>query len=99
MDRKTVIVIAVIIAAAFASLFFLPKQKRTEQNSGLSEIRLDYANWSPIGLVLRQQGFLEEELKKDNIRVRWVFSQGSNKSMEFLRSAVWTSVRRRALRL
>lgn len=86
MNGKTVIVIAVIIGAAFAGLFFLPKQKRTAQNNGLSEIRLDYANWSPIGLVLRQQGFLEEELKKDNIRVRWVFSQGSNKSMEFLRS-------------
>ena len=50
-------------------------------------IRLDYANWSPIGLVLRSQGFLEQELAEDGVAVEWVFSQGSNKSMEFLRSA------------
>lgn len=86
MNKKTVIVIAVIIAAAFAGLFLLPKQKKTDRNGGISEIRLDYANWSPIGLVLRQQGFLDEDLKKDGIKVHWVFSQGSNKSMEFLRS-------------
>ena len=49
-------------------------------------IRLDYANWSPIGLVLRSQGFLEQEFAGDGVAVEWVFSQGSNKSMEFLRS-------------
>ena len=50
-------------------------------------IRLDYANWSPISLVLRSQGFLEQEFAADGVQVEWVFSQGSNKSMEFLRSA------------
>lgn len=49
-------------------------------------IRLDYANWSPIGLVLRSQGFVEQEFAADGVAVEWVFSQGSNKSMEFLRS-------------
>lgn len=86
MNKKLVIGIVIIAAVLLAALLFLPKQEKAKPNGGLSEIRLDYANWSPIGLVLRQQGFLEEDLKKDNIRVRWVFSQGSNKSMEFLRS-------------
>lgn len=50
------------------------------------EIRLDYAYWSPVGLVLRNQGFLEEDLAKDNVKVTWIFSLGSNKSMEYLMS-------------
>ncbi len=52
----------------------------------LKELRLDYANWSPLSLVLRQQKFLEEEFAKDKTEIVWTFSQGSNKSMEFLRS-------------
>ena len=50
------------------------------------EVRLDYAYWSPVGLVLRNRGFLEEDLAKDNVRVSWIFSLGSNKSMEYLMS-------------
>ena len=50
------------------------------------DIRLDYANWSPLSLVLRNQRFLEDEFKKDNVTITWAFSQGSNKSMEFLLS-------------
>ena len=50
------------------------------------EIRLDYANWSPIGLVLRNQRYLEDDFRDEGIKVTWVFSQGSNKSMEYLLS-------------
>lgn len=53
----------------------------------LDELRLDYANWSPISLVLRQQKFVEDEFKADGTKVTWIFSQGSNKSMEYLRSS------------
>lgn len=48
------------------------------------EIRVDYAYYSPTSLVLKEKGWLEEALKKDGIRVRWVLSLGSNKALEFL---------------
>jgi sulfonate transport system substrate-binding protein len=47
-------------------------------------IRIDYAYYNPVSLVLKQKGWLEESLKKDNIKVEWVLSQGSNKALEFL---------------
>ena len=48
------------------------------------EIRIDYATYNPVGLLLKDKGFLEKELAKDGIGVRWVQTLGSNKALEFL---------------
>ncbi len=48
------------------------------------EIRIDYATYNPVGLVLKEKGFLEKALASDGISVRWVLSAGSNKALEFL---------------
>ena len=50
-------------------------------------IRLDYATYSPLSLLLKDKGFLEEDLKRDGIAVEWVKSIGSNKALEFLSSS------------
>lgn len=50
------------------------------------EIRVDYAYYSPPSLVLKKFGWLEEEFKADNIPIRWIFSQGSNRSLELINS-------------
>lgn len=49
-------------------------------------IRIDYAYYNPVSLVLKNKGWLEEDLSKDKIKVEWVLSQGSNKALEFLNS-------------
>lgn len=49
-------------------------------------IRLDYAYYNPVSLVLREKGWLEQDLKPEQIKVEWVLSQGSNKALEFLNS-------------
>lgn len=49
-------------------------------------IRLDYAYYNPVSLVLRDKGWLEEDLSKDNITVEWTLSQGSNRALELLNS-------------
>jgi len=49
-----------------------------------SEIRIDWATYNPVSLVLKEQGLLEQEFAKDKIGVRWVQSLGSNKALEFL---------------
>jgi sulfonate transport system substrate-binding protein len=51
-----------------------------------SEIRLDYATYNPSSLILKSKGWLEQDLARDGIAVRWVFSQGSNKANELLAS-------------
>ena len=49
-----------------------------------SEIRIDWATYNPVSLVLKQHGLLEKEFEKDSIGVRWVQTLGSNKALEFL---------------
>ncbi|MGO1543335.1 MAG: aliphatic sulfonate ABC transporter substrate-binding protein [Gulosibacter sp.] len=56
-------------------------------NSGqLTELNIDYATYSVLSLVIKDQGWLEEELAAENVEVNWVFSSGSNKANEYLRS-------------
>src|ERR1700742_2965635 len=50
----------------------------------LKEIRIDWATYNPVSLVLKQQGLLEKEFAKDGISIVWVQSAGSNKALEFL---------------
>jgi sulfonate transport system substrate-binding protein len=49
-----------------------------------SEIRIDWATYNPVSMVLKDKGLLETEFAKDGIGVRWVQSLGSNKALEFL---------------
>ena len=50
----------------------------------VKEIKIDFATYNPVSLVLKDKGFLEKALEKDGIKVRWVQSLGSNKALEFL---------------
>ena len=54
-----------------------------DQPSGV-QVRLDYAYYNPESLVIKEQGWLEQELGPGS--VEWVLSQGSNKANENLRA-------------
>lgn len=69
----------VALAALFAA--WLPT---AVQAAPPKEVRLDYAYYAPTSLVLKQQGLLEKALEPQGISVKWVFSQGSNRSLEYL---------------
>ncbi|WP_427930190.1 aliphatic sulfonate ABC transporter substrate-binding protein [Acinetobacter sp.] len=47
-------------------------------------LKLDYAYYAPTSLVVKKQKLLEKALPKTQIK--WVFSQGSNRSLEYLNS-------------
>ena len=49
-----------------------------------TEIRIDWATYNPVSMVLKDQGLLEKEFAKDGIGIVWVQSFGSNKALEFL---------------
>ena len=59
---------------------------RAAEAAKLDTLRLDYAYYNPVSLVLRDQGLLEKEFAADGTRVEWVLSLGSNKALEFLRA-------------
>lgn len=46
-------------------------------------LRIDYATYNPLSLIIKDQGWLEEELDGE---VEWVFSAGSNRANENLRA-------------
>jgi sulfonate transport system substrate-binding protein len=50
----------------------------------LKEVRVDWATYNPVSLILKQKGMLEKEFGKDGIRIVWVQSAGSNKALEYL---------------
>lgn len=84
-----------LIASALAGAFALSAcgaQTTTPQNvvpaaaAKPAEIRLDYATYNPSSLVLKEFGWLEEDLAKDGVAVRWLFSAGSNKANELVSS-------------
>lgn len=52
-----------------------------------ARIALDYAYYNPVGLVLKEKGWLEQAFAKDGIDIRWTLSQGSNRSLEYLRGS------------
>src|SRR6185369_6670521 len=69
------------ILAALALVWLLPGAKAADR---LTEIRIDWATYNPVSMVLKQRGLLEEEFAKDGISIVWVQSAGSNKALEFL---------------
>lgn len=48
------------------------------------EVRIDWATYNPVSMLLKDKGFLEKEFAKDGIAIRWVQTLGSNKALEFL---------------
>jgi sulfonate transport system substrate-binding protein len=69
-------------AAVIAVLAMTPAAAPAAET--VSEIRIDWATYNPVSLILKQKGMLEKEFAKDGIRIIWVQSAGSNKALEFL---------------
>jgi sulfonate transport system substrate-binding protein len=71
-------------SAAGAGLIPLGLPRLARAADKPSEIRIDWATYNPVSMVLKQNGLLEKEFAKDGIGVRWVQTLGSNKALEFL---------------
>jgi sulfonate transport system substrate-binding protein len=70
-----------LIASAFLA-GLLPTALLAADNP--KEIRIDWATYNPVSMVLKEKGLLEKEFAKDGISIRWVQTLGSNKALEFL---------------
>ena len=72
------------VRAGVAALAVLALSGVARAADKVEELRIDYAYYNPLSLVLKEKGILEQDLAKDGIKVRWVLSLGSNKALEFL---------------
>jgi sulfonate transport system substrate-binding protein len=68
---------------AFALFLWVAKGRAEDR---VDIIKLDWAYYNPVSLVLKEKGLPEEEFKKDGIKIEWTQSLGSNKALELLRS-------------
>jgi sulfonate transport system substrate-binding protein len=79
LSRRT---FTTLVSAAAFGLFATAAQAQT-----VKEIRLDFATYNPVSLLLKERGLLEKEFAADGISIRWVQSLGSNKALEFLNAS------------
>lgn len=69
--------------AALGALTALPFSLSAAR-AEVKTVTLDYATYNPVGLILKEKGFVEEILAPQGVSVNWVQSLGSNKALEFL---------------
>ncbi len=72
------LILASLGAAVFAALTSPAHAQK------LNELRIDWATYNPVSIIIKNQGLLEKEFEKDGTRIRWVQTLGSNKALEFL---------------
>ena len=75
-SRRSLFTVALLAGLLPASALFAADKPK--------EIRLDWATYNPVSMVLKDKGWLEKEFAKENISIRWVQTLGSNKALEFL---------------
>ncbi|MCA3564121.1 MAG: aliphatic sulfonate ABC transporter substrate-binding protein [Methylocystis sp.] len=79
LSRRTFSTLALTTALAFSA--------GVAHAQAVKEIRLDFATYNPVSLLLKERGLLEKEFAADGISIRWVQSLGSNKALEFLNAS------------
>jgi sulfonate transport system substrate-binding protein len=75
-SRRMLLASALLVALTPSSALFAADNPK--------EIRIDWATYNPVSMVLKEKGLLEKEFARDGISIRWVQTLGSNKALEFL---------------
>ena len=74
-SRRSILAAALLTGLMPASAFAQAKP---------AEIRIDWATYNPVSLLLKEKGLLEKEFAKDGITVRWVKTVSSSNALQFL---------------
>jgi sulfonate transport system substrate-binding protein len=76
VSRRSVFASALLVGLVpSAALFAADKPK---------EIRIDWATYNPVSILLKDKGLLEKEFAKDGISVVWVQTVSSSNALQFL---------------
>jgi sulfonate transport system substrate-binding protein len=78
-SRRSLLASALVVGLAPSTALFAQTAPK--------EIRIDWATYNPVSMVLKDKGLLEKEFAKDGIKITWVQSAGSNKALEFLNAS------------
>ncbi len=75
LSRRSVLASALLAGLLPTASFGADKPK---------EIRIDWATYNPVSMLLKEKGFLEKEFAKDGIKVLWVKTVSSSNALQFL---------------
>jgi hypothetical protein len=75
--RRTALVLSAIALTAPAAAFA----------QAAKEIRVDWATYNPVSMLLKDKGFLEKEFAKDGVTIRWVQTVSSSNALQFLNAS------------
>jgi sulfonate transport system substrate-binding protein len=78
MKKKNFVISAIVGALVALGIAAVPAQAAERT------LNLDYANWNPLSLVIKDQGWLETDLKALDTKVNWVYSSGSAAAIQNL---------------
>ena len=73
-----------VAAMLVASLCSAVLTSAASAADAVKEIRIDWATYNPVSMLLKNKGLLEKAFAKDGIAIVWVQTLGSNKALEFL---------------
>src|ERR1700740_27883 len=82
MTQASLIQISRRLLLILAAVSLAPSAALAADNP--KEIRIDWATYNPVSMVLKDKGLLEKEFAKDGIQIRWGKTLGSTKALEFL---------------
>lgn len=78
MKKKSLVIPLILGALVALGVAAVPAQASERT------VNLDYANWNPLSLVIKDQGWLETDLKALDTKVNWVYSAGSAAAIQNL---------------
>src|SRR5437588_2461580 len=72
--RRSLLIMGTIVA--FAPAAFAAESPK--------EVRIDWATYNPVSMLLKDKGFLEKAFAKDGTTIRWVQTNSSSNALQFL---------------
>ena len=76
LSRRSVLASAVLVGLLPSNALFAADKPK--------EIRIDWATYNPVSMLLKEKGFLEKEFAKDGITILWVKTVSSSNALQFL---------------
>lgn len=83
-SRRSLIALGLVAGLVPATISHAADKPKDLPKDLPKELRIDWATYNPVSILLKNKGLLEKEFAKDGIAIRWVQSAGSNKALEFL---------------
>lgn len=81
-SRTLTAALALVAASALALTGCAGEDAAPAASSGVTggELNIDFATYNPLSLIIKEKGWLEDDLAASGVTVNWIQSAGSNKA-------------------